>query len=416
MARPEFVRFQSTDGPVAFHDTAQVVELLPEVFPHWPFYHEKQTTERPCLEVSRKEGKFLIASPTMDRPKVASNTLNAACTLLAELAWARIRHEPDLLCFHGAAIEFDGALALFPNKRRAGKSTLTACLSAKGHRVFTDDYLPLRSDHEGRMAGVANGAQPRLRLPIPEDFSSRLKQWLAQHKGPSNRQYQYLNLDTAQLARHGESLPVASIVLLDRTEQATSPRLEPVETPEVLRRLIFQNFSRSMNPARILAMICELAESANCLCLTYSNAEEAAEYLTCKGTALGKEKKLQKKHRSLPEAKEAVFAVKKTRLQDTAYVQNPSVFLRRYGDDVFLATPDGPGMHHFDGVTNGIWGLLSEPVTQEDVCQVLSAAFPDEPRDQIAQAVRKTMQSMANYRLISPLDDGSSDKGSQAMT
>ena len=182
MTNTHSVRFLGTDGPVVFRDASQVTELLPELFSKWQYEPEGQTNDAPCLDLSFTEGKFHISSQMLDAPKSISDPLNAGCTLIAELAWARVRHEADLLCFHGAAIEFDGSLVLFPNKRRAGKSTLTACLAAEGHRVFTDDYLPLRSGEGGWMSGIANGAAPRLRLPIPDEFSPELKHWLARHK------------------------------------------------------------------------------------------------------------------------------------------------------------------------------------------------------------------------------------------
>lgn len=398
MTETQSIRFLGTDGPVLFEDAGQVVSLLPEIFCNWTFEHLAPLPSEACLRMSFNGGKFHFASDIYGATKTASDPLNAACTLVAELAWARIRHEPGLLCFHGAAIEFDGTLVLFPNKRRAGKSTLTACLAAQGSRVFTDDYLPLRLEQDGRMSGVANGAAPRLRVPLPDDFSKDLQDWVALHEGPKNRQYLYLTLDDGQLAAHGETLPVSSIILLDRMDEPTPPRLEPVDSPEILRRLIYQNFSRSMNPARVLAMICNLTDMSNCLRLTYSNAEEAAFFL--QSSAFDPTKQTGAQPSAVPEDSPAVLTTDNGRLQSCAYVRNPAVYERRYGGEVFAASADGPGLHHFDGVTTGIWNLLSEPITREEISDTLAAAFPGEPKEELTQAVNKIMQTMLKHRLI----------------
>ena len=391
--------FTGTDGPVVFEDADAVVSILPKIFSDWPYAPVEGGTDVPTLTLSRRDGRYCFASDHYDLAKSHSDPLHAACTLLAELAWSRIRAEQGLLCFHGAAIEREGSLMLFPNQRRAGKSTLTACLAAQGARVFTDDYLPLRLDQNGVLRGIANGAAPRLRLPLPKEFSQGLVQWMEDHAGPRNRQYLYLDLPDGQLAPHGETLPISTIILLDRRKEG-SPELEPVASGEVMRRLIRQNFSRSMNPARVLAMLDGLVETSQCLRLQYSNGEEAAAYLRawCDETPRGATARVDPSN--LPPASHAVFTTDKAVPGERTYQRNPSVYEARLQEDVFVACAEGPGMHAFNGVTTGIWTLLAEPTTQEEITQTLAAAFPEQPREELSQAVSKIMQAMLKHRLI----------------
>ena len=395
--------FRGTDGPVSLHGVNEVQPFLPDVFCNWPFEVLETEEAQPCLTLSSKGGKFEFSSDVYELSKSVSDPLNAACTLLAELAWARIRYETSLLCFHGAAVEVDGALVLFPNKRRAGKSTLTACLAAQGFRVFTDDYLPLRLKNDGQLLGLANGAAPRLRLPLPQEFSPELIDWIDRHAGPKNRQYLYLTLEKGQLASHGEALPISKIIILERSDDAVLS-LSPIGAPEVLRRLIFQNFSRSMNPARVLAMISGLVETSECLQLNYHSGEEAAAFLKEWFADNGARTTASADMQTMPEDKPAILSTNSAVLEPSTYVRNSSSFEVRYDDEVFVASADGPGLHHFEGVTTGIWNMLSEPSTQAEISEVLCAAFPDEPADRVSQGVTEIMQAMLKQRLIEPTE------------
>ncbi|MBR9842643.1 MAG: PqqD family protein [Rhodobacteraceae bacterium] len=249
------------------------------------------------------------------------------------------------------------------------------------------------------MTGIANGAAPRLRLPLPKEFSPDLLRWMEDHAGPQNRQYLYLGLQPGQLAPHGENLPVSTIILLDRSDEG-APRLEPVTSSEVMRRLIYQNFSRSMNPARVLAMLSGLVETAECLRLQYSNSEEAAAFLKAWCDAHPRDAAARIDPSTLPPDSLAVLTTDTEALGDQTYQRNPSVCEVRHGEDVFVACAEGPGMHAFNGVTTGIWTLLAEPTTHGEITQTLAAAFPEQPVKDLTEAVMKIMQAMLKHRLI----------------
>lgn len=394
--------FAGTDGPVVFEGAENALDLLDDIFCKWPIEPVERDDEIPTLSIRWDKGKYRFSSDHYPLAKQHSDAVNAVCTLVAELAWSRIRHEPELLCFHGAAIESSGRLMLFPNQRRAGKSTLTACLAAQGFHVFTDDYLPLRLEEKGVFAGIANGAALRLRLPLPEDFSPTLTRWIQDHAGPRNRKYQYLGLEPGQLAPHGATLPISTIILLARSDEG-APRLEKVETRDVLRRVIYQNFSRSMNPARVLAMLSGLVETSDCYRLHYSNAEAAAAYLKTWCAETSQDAMAHVDPANLPPVRHAVFTTEAVTLGDGVYRRNPSAREARYGEDVFAACEEGPGMHAFNGITTGIWNLLAEPMSRSAITQILVGAFPEQSPEEIDEGVGSVMQAMLTHRLILPL-------------
>ena len=59
-----------------------------------------------------------------------------------------------------------GRLVVFPNVRRAGKSTLSAAPARAGHRVFSDDVVPFSVPAAAPARGLAMEIAPRLLLPM----------------------------------------------------------------------------------------------------------------------------------------------------------------------------------------------------------------------------------------------------------
>ncbi|MCP5088272.1 MAG: PqqD family peptide modification chaperone [Rhodobacteraceae bacterium] len=412
MTVPEklLVAFVGTDGPVDLTGCPQVYELLPELFKNWPFERVKvgNNPNNPVLKIQKSDNRYHLSSPLNDKSQSLKDPLNTACSLVAELAWARLRKQPDLLCFHGAAVEFGDQLVLFPNRRRAGKSTLTACLAARGHRVFTDDYLPLALDRQSGLDGIANGAAPRLRLPVPDEFSPSLKTFLKEHAGPANAQYLYLNLVGNLLAQHGERRPVSTIILLDRVDNA-KPSLNDETELNILKRLIKQNFSRSMNPARILELLGCLTANSRLKTLRYSNAEEAAEILdqnfqvlssphTVGPIALPKSSRLKDIQADLHPTPEQFCA-------DGRYRQADCVAEIAFQQESILASTRGARIHHVNATAKAIWSMLETPATTADLVRLFRDAFPDEPAAKLTKDLEQSIAEFARQGLLERVND-----------
>ncbi len=410
MIQKTLVKFAGTDGPVDLTGCAGVLTHIPAIFQRWPFaqFDGDECTADPVLLINNRGRNYRISSPLNDKIQDLADPLNVACSLVAELAWARLRHQPEYLCFHGAAVEFNGALVLFPNRRRAGKSTLTACLAALGYRVFTDDYLPLDLDETCGFIGIANGAAPRLRLPVPDEFSTGVKTYFNACAGPQNKQYLYLHLADDLLAPHGTRAPISTVVLLDRVEDA-APELINTQPTDVLRRLIKQNFSRSMNPARILEMLGVLVSNTSLKTLRYSNAEQAAALL---GQTL---RYAPVTPPSLKELKRqpGILSDSLVNIQDTinecrsdcAYVQSDFVVALDYDNACFLASSHGARIHYLNQMAKAVWTMLKTPVTPAKIVAVFQNAFPDQQPETVKADVTKTVSGFLRHGLLKTHDD-----------
>lgn len=407
MREPLQYKFAGTDGIVDLSGCDAVAEFLPSVFQNWPYERTQNGsgTSETLFQIQRTPKHFTLSSSVFDTNQQLKDPLNIACSLVAQLAWARLRYKTDMLCFHGAAIEVNGSLVLFPNKRRAGKSTLIACLAALGFRIFTDDYLPIEIGENGVMYGHANGAAPRLRLPLPEEFSAELFDKLQSFSGPSNKQYLYLNPPGDLLAEHGERLPISTIVMLER-EKGAVMGLSKASPADVLRRVTLQNFSRHMNPARILGMINHLVESTRGLELRYESAEVAAAFLGEKLLSMSKSN-ADKEYQGMPDLATAELCETPHSLTfdgNTRYVRSTHVVERDHKTDCFVASTRGNRIHHMDLLARAIWTLLQEPTKLDDIVKVFMAAFPDKPEHALRRDISKTLAMFAEEGLLDKAD------------
>ena len=205
--------FQGLSRPVALPE-GHVVEVLSAVLHGWRFAPiDKAGTLDPIIRLIADKSRFRLESPWQEGPSRSRDAVGAVCAFIVDLIHATVADTPSLLCLHCAAAEFGGRVVIFPGAYRSGKSTLMAALAAAGVRVHADDVLPIKSPGD---RAVAPGIAPRLRLPLGAEASPALRRFVAAHRGPANRRYQYLDLDASRLARHGDVAPIGAFVTLDR--------------------------------------------------------------------------------------------------------------------------------------------------------------------------------------------------------
>ena len=80
---------------------------------------------------------------------------------------AMLLHQRGLLPLHASSVSIGGAAALFVGFSGRGKSTLTAYLCGRGHRLIADDISPIDSTVQGAPVVIPGFAQVRL---LPESF------------------------------------------------------------------------------------------------------------------------------------------------------------------------------------------------------------------------------------------------------
>lgn len=405
MVEPQYVQLEGLTHPVALEDADEIGAMLPTVLSAWPLQILKSPPSEPPFVTIRPAGQDRWDVIRADQPDTPGtwDGVNTVCDLVAEMAWERLRSDPDLLCLHAAAIDFNSRLVVVPNARRAGKSTLAIALARLGKPLYSDDFLPVRVDPETRICtGIANGIQPRLRLPLPEGFSDAFHAEVAQDPGPSNRQYKYLA--NAPVAPWGEALPLGAMVMLERSDEPTPPRLSTMAREDALASLITQNFARTRHAGAILRSIDLLSRHLPIYRLTYHCAEEAAEYLASHPDLA-----------TLPAAQLTEFTQDDRQapldqpihpalafVKELCYAQAPGVTESVVGNEAFLADGSGIGIFRLNPVSAAIWNLLEEPTDLNEVVEILSEAFPDVSVNQIATDCENLMRSLAHARLITP--------------
>ena len=273
--------FRGLNAPLRLTGAEAILPVLCAVAHGWPFdCVAVEASRSPFYSITTQPGAphFWCECHLDDRPKRWFDAVNAVCDVVSALALALPAERPELICLHAAGIRFAERLVVFPNIRKAGKSTLSAALAKAGFQVFSDDVIPVLFSDEPRAHGLAMGIAPRLRLPLPEAPGAAFRDWVGRAAGPANGQYQYLTAKNQP--PHGATLPVGAFVILDRQDTPVAARLDPVPPDAAMDALLFQNFTRDRHSADILRLIGATLSDRPVFRLVYSDLEDAVECLT----------------------------------------------------------------------------------------------------------------------------------------
>lgn len=381
------IRFASSSLATAFRQVVHRWPASPGSGPEGAFAEVSESRERWAINVLRPE-------PLQKRHR----PVNAICDLIVDLNWSRLRQNTELMCLHAAGIDVGGALLVLPSGRRAGKSTLTAELARRGHRVFSDDILAVGLDETGIANGIATGIAPRLRLPLPDDAPPAFRDWVSADPGPANRQYKYLT--GAPVAGYGSALPLGAIVTLHRVEEDVDPSFEEIAPQDVLPVLIHQNFGRMVHAGRALAAFGAIARGLPCLKLTYGRFDRAADALeervtraVPRGGAMA-----GTGHGRLPEFQ-----------RDKVPFDPAGTYRRREGfhsvetaDGTFVADADGVGIFRLNPGMVPIWLLLEDPMTPAEISAVLADIYRDVDPETIRRDTERALAQLNETGLIVP--------------
>lgn len=402
--------FEGLNAAVTLDVDERFLDALPDVFPNWPFVLSDSSTDPIFASVCFENAKYTISSPFMDDPTTYGNPVNAICSLIAELAWAHLRADPSLLCLHGAAVEINGRLIVFPNARRAGKSTMSVAMQAAGYRLFTDDFLPLLLDDSGHICGMSHGIAPRLRLPVPDQIGGRAQAYINSHGHISNRQYRYVFPTSREMASFGDSLPVGALIFLERVDGA-APTLQKLGQADILTNLLTQNFSRAMNAAGILEILDIMSKRTPAYTLQYSNVEPAIALLT---EQLGNWNSAPAQvhlssDRVLEEAPESSGAPTIANWQEAKLVQALGITEAANENTRFLSDPTGRNIHYMNAGATGIWRILESPANLEEIVEILCTVYPEQSADEIRNDAETTLRLFVENGLVRHADVGNTD-------
>lgn len=371
---------------------------LGAALPGWPMTVVEAEGPPPDIRITGDAPACEQISPDYPQGVTHESPVAAVCSVTVELVERYLSLHPDLVGLHCASVEINGRLALFPETHRAGKSTLIAALAGGGLRVFGDDVLVIEDGGRGMALGIA----PRLRLPLPMPpaVDVALHNYTAAHAAMEDHRYRYLNLPEGQLARHGESLPLGAVVLLERDEQLDKPELVPLAPGEGLTRLLRQHFAHDLPSEALMERFLPLMRSLPCRLLRYPEPLAAARCLRS----------------SLPGVIDSVDDAPGAWRDDSTDRPTPAPVnmddcwraistLREYelGHERFLIEPSSGAIHRLNGTGQLVWGLLQqEAMSGHEVSELLFEHFPEVPPARIEADVGALLVELNAAELIVP--------------
>lgn len=388
----QYLIFNDMSNSVELINCRHLTNCFPLIFPGWLITEVPAEHCSPVLSLRLEDDHYVLESDWLEKPVYRKNEDAAICLLVAELMRAYVHEDRELLCLHGAAAEFAGKLVLFPSNYRAGKSVLSACLAASGVRLFGDDVLPISLLDA---AGIAPGFAPRLRLPLPDNLDLQTRDFINKHNRLQGEQYLYLDLENDLLAPRGCQLPVGAFVLLEREEDA-SPFIETVSEAEVLRQVIWQNFARETEAPRILGVLSKLVASSQRFRLRYDRAEDAVRLLQENFSDWATQSGNGNYAKTAADSQIGTIE----HLLPGHYLRKPDISIVQIEDQVFLADGQGAAIHYLNPIGTAIWSLLAEPMTADEMTNLLLTAFPDLERSAIESDLHNLIDELLSSNLL----------------
>lgn len=379
--------------PVRLVDCSDLLEHFSLVFPGWSILETLNHSQVPIVTIQRRDREYVLTGDWIEAPIRRPDRVSAICALVAELIRAWVCQDDRLLCLHGAAAVFAGKLVVFPNSYRAGKSLLSACLAAAGNQIFCDDVLPLSL---AAGYGIAPGLAPRLRLPIPDNLSAAMRDYIEGHRDLCSDRYAYLDLGSPALAPRGWRLPIGAFVLLERRAGA-EPQLEAASEADILRQVVWQNFAREAEAPGILDVLTRVVRQAGCFRLRYDRVEEAVALLQ-QAFDRWPEQSPRPAGIAAPSPGEPGATIQPG---PGCYLRNPQIAMVESDDQRFLADSDGAAIYHLNSIGSAIWNLLEKPMSVAQISQLLLTAFPDLEAAQVETDVGRLCRVLARHNLLS---------------
>ena len=334
-----------------------------------------------------------------DRPRRQFDPVNAVCDAISALALALPSERPDLICLHAAGVDFGGRLVIFPNIRKAGKSTLAAALAQAGYPVFSDDVIPVSFDARQRAHGMAMGIAPRLRLPLPGGAGRGFHDWVGEVAGPSNRQYQYLTLPDHP--QHGATLPLGAFVILDRRDEPVAPRLDQVAPDQAMDALLYQNFTRDRHSGDILRLFAATLAELPVYRLTYCDLDDAVEILRTglRDMPMGTDDEVPCPRHTFRMAL-PIGSVHGTFPVEARVCQRGGSHAVIIGDALYLADANGWAIHRMDPLAAAIWAIIEDPLPLAELIDIMAVAYPQVAPAKIASDIQSLLKRLYSAGLV----------------
>jgi len=401
-----YIYFDAIKNPIHLVQCPELLAFIKKNLSGWSIRVSSKADphHKPIITIQKTPNGYSRKSNWLDEPKVYKHPVEAVCDFFIDLMYAYLAENQNFLCLHCAAVKFGSELYLFPSTYGAGKSTLAVALAKEGAQIFSEDVLPL--DLETGEC-IASGIRPRLRNPLPEEFSDDFKNFVEVHTSLESRQFRYLDFLEDMLAPFGARGKISRIYVIDRVPDLKEPVEDVIAADQILKRIIQRNFSHAAPATSTLTFFLDMIEKLECRILKYPNTEAAAAYLKQKIST----------SRSIPNHLAPLLVdppVKAKPRRDgknapvddlsnsdeVLYQQSSGIFIRAVEESVFLVGPENETLYCLDGLGGPIWNILEEPISISGVALLISEAFPETPIATIKQDTRNLFQDLKSRGLI----------------
>jgi len=271
--------FAGPEQPIALNAPAEAVAALEDLIPLWPPLDGDGAASHEITVWQDADGWHVARNIRRPARAVFEDAYAAANEVISCLIGCYLAQRRGLLCLHAAAVEIADGLLVLLGTNHAGKSTLSAALAALGHRFICDDELIVDLGG-GRPIGIALGAAPKLRLPLPATTPAWFQAFYEAHLDTEWSSAAALYLDREAAARHGERRPIAALVDLRRDSAAGAARLAAVRRGDTVRLLLDQVMAPKLHLEALLNAAAAQVHERACYRLSYADSFAAAELLS----------------------------------------------------------------------------------------------------------------------------------------
>ncbi|MCA8864731.1 serine kinase [Halomonas sp. SBBP1] len=375
-----------------------LLPVLQAAMPGWALTECPRQAVEPDICVWQQEGGYWQQASALPSGMWLETAVGAACSVIADVAGAFLRQHPHYIGLHCGSAEINGQLVIFPESHRAGKSTLTSAFAATGYRVFGDDVVALTPEGEGVSLGIA----PRLRLPLPDAINAGFQDFVSAHQGPSDHRYGYLALDERLLANHGVKRPIGAIILIDRDNSVTTPKLSSLQHGEGLWQLLKQNFADTLSEQVLITKFLPLVQRIPCFLLRYSDAYQAAEFV---GRELKRALQDQPSTYISPsQAAPIPEAAALERSDQRCWRACKAAYEYPLGDELFVIVEDGGAIHRLNVTSRAVWLLLqNEALDIDELSKTLAEFFMPVSLEQVFKDMSLLLGQFWAVGLIEPV-------------
>lgn len=380
---------------VTLDDAPEIDRALRQALRGWcPNDMPAEQDASPQSKVRREKAGYTTQSIYLDETLRGLGVAAATCAVIADLAQDFFETRPGCMALHCGAFRYNGRLIAMTGPSRAGKSTLTARLTAEPDmEIFCDDILPL-IDGEAFALGIA----PRLRLPLPATCTDAFRTHVAANLGPHDDRYGYVCTPT--VATHGTRAELSVLLILDRRAEGRA-RLHSVKEGEALKYLLSQNMSDLVSADAAFARLSEFLEKVICLRLVYADLEDAVVLLreafggndvVAPGTVI---------HPSICNQMDDRLPAVQTD-PTLRWMRDSDIMLQTKADTTFLWKVGTQTIWHMNSQAYAIWTMLEIPGSATDIGKLLASHFPGEDEERVIADVNALLHALAGAGMIVP--------------